>query len=182
MMNLMKKILCAVGFVVMACSTAFGSVAIDAANFPDTVFRSYISANFDSNSDGTLSDAEIAKARIVGIQGKGAMNLAGIENLTALRLLACDFSLAGNEFNYTNFKAAYGLTCEIDDSYLLMIYSMKHHHENDKLTTPMIGDVKDTSTGDYILRIPLYDNSDILYEIAFRTRGTLNTEVHVFPY
>ena len=180
-MNLMKKILCAVGVVALACSTAFGSVAINATTFPDATFRSYVSTNFDKNADGTLCDAEVAKARVVGIQGKGAMNLAGIENLTALRHLACDFSLAGNEFNYTNFKAAYGLTCYIDDSYLLMIYSMEHHHENDKLTTPMIGDVKDTSTGDYILRIPLYDNSDILYKIAFRARGTLNTEVHVYP-
>lgn len=174
-MNLMKKILCAVGVVALACSTAFGSVAINAATFPDATFRSYVSTNFDKNSDGTLSDTEIAKARVVDIQGKGTINLAGIENLTALKALACDYSLAGNEFNYTNFKAAYGLTCDIDDSYLLMM----HIEDNgvDGLMTPMIGDIRDTAG---VLKMPLYGNQT-LESISFRTRGTLNTEVHVYP-
>ena len=174
-MNFMKKLLGALAITGMLCSTAFASVAINATTFPNATFRSYVSTNFDSNSDGTLSDAEIAKARVVDIQGKGAMNLAGIENLTALRALACDYSLAGNEFNYTNFKAAYGLLCEIDDSCLLMM----HIEDNgvDGLTTPMIGDIRDAAG---VLKMPLY-GSQTLNSISYRTKGTAAIEVHVAP-
>ncbi|MBQ7215544.1 MAG: hypothetical protein IJS39_06130 [Synergistaceae bacterium] len=177
-MNLMKKILCAVGVVALACSTAFGSVAINAATFPNATFRSYISANFDKNSDGTLSDAEIAKAIRVDIQGKGTMKLTGIEKLTALRHLYCDFSLAGNKFNYTSFKSTYGLTCDIDDSYFLVM------HIEDKgrggLMTPLTRDVADTSTGNYVLNMTLY-GTQTLESIAFMTKGTPALEVHVAP-
>lgn len=177
-MNLMKKILCAVGVVALACSTAFGSVAINATTFPNATFRSYVSTNFDSNSDGTLSDAEITKARVVDIQGKGAMNLAGIENLTALKTLACDYSLGSASsptFDYAGFKAVYGLLCEIDDSYLLMM----HIEDNgtDGLITPMIGDIRDAAG---VLKMPLY-GSQTLNSISFRTRGTPAIEVHVAP-
>ena len=91
-MKFMKKILCAVGVLAIAFTQAFGSVAVDAANFPDATFRNYVSTNFDNNLDGTLSNAEISKAIIVDIQSRGTINLTGIEKLTTLRMLACDFS------------------------------------------------------------------------------------------
>ena len=182
MKKFMKKILGAVGAVAMLCSSAFASVDINATNFPDARFRSYVSANFDKNSDGVLSDREINQVIVIGISAP--MNLTGIEYFTSLRLLTCspyNFGSAGNyKFNYTKFKADYGLNCDIDDSYVLMIYTMKYHHETDKLTTPLIGDVRDTSGDDYILNIPVYDPTDMLYGIGFITRGTQIIEIRVF--
>ena len=103
MMNLMKKIFCAVGVVALACSTAFGSVAINAATFPDATFRTYVSANFDSNSDGTLSDAEIANIKQIDVSNSGVKNLIGIENCTALEKLSC----SGNDLKALQFPSKF---------------------------------------------------------------------------
>ena len=84
-----KKLLCAVSAMAMFCTAAFGDVAIDATNFPDATFRSYVSTNFDANSDGTLSDAEIAKVTQIDVSNTGVANLMGIENFTELEKLNC---------------------------------------------------------------------------------------------
>ena len=193
-MKLLKKILSAVGALALACSTAFASVAIDATHFPNPAFRSYISTNFDENADGTLSDAEIAGiheinltvADVGGTYGKvyGSTGLSGIEFLTSLRRLTCPFQFqshgnGGYTFNYTDFQTTYNLVeTEIDDSYWLMMHIRTEDREG--LITPMIGDIADTSTGDYVLRMPLY-GTQTLEDISFRTRGAVNTEVRVLP-
>ncbi len=177
----MRKILSSVAVAVLAATQAFGSVNIDATNFPDATFRGYVSQNFDENSDGILSDAEIAKAKTVDMYGKGTVNLKGIENLTSLRYLACSYSLgspSNRKFNFTDFKSAYGLDCDIDDSWPLMIDIQVG--DDTGLMTPLIGDIKDTSSGKYILNLPTYLNQDV-NSIAFKTRGAMNTEVHVLP-
>lgn len=44
-------------------------VAIDAAHFPDNMFRAYISGiRFDRDSDGVLSDAEIASITEISVR------------------------------------------------------------------------------------------------------------------
>ncbi len=63
-MNLMKKILCAVGAVALACTAAFGDVAINSTNFPDVAFRNYVSV-FDKDGNGTLSNQEISKVNLI---------------------------------------------------------------------------------------------------------------------
>lgn len=42
-----------------AARAATASVTINAANFPDSNFRSYVSEEIDTNSDGVLSGREI---------------------------------------------------------------------------------------------------------------------------
>lgn len=54
-----NNIFAAFVMVVLLCEAAFADVSI-VENFPDDAFRSYVSANFDTDSDGTLSDTEIA--------------------------------------------------------------------------------------------------------------------------
>ena len=181
MKKFMKKILGTVGAAAMLCSSAFASVAINSTNFPSATFRSYVSANFDKNSDGTLSDAEIAKVHSISAVGMSSVNLKGIENFTALRNLYRNYSVGSTsnlDFNSTNFKTAYGLDCDIDDSYLLIMHIEKDG--KDGLLTPMILDIVDTSTGDLVLKMPLYLNQT-LEGISFMVKGKLNTEVHVYP-
>ncbi|MBQ6973039.1 MAG: putative Ig domain-containing protein, partial [Synergistaceae bacterium] len=70
---------------------AWGDVAVDAANFPDSVFRQYVSDNFDKDGNGYLSDGEIAGAtRIEEIDSKGISSLKGVEYFTALKYLDCN--------------------------------------------------------------------------------------------
>ena len=47
--------------LVFVCSCSWADTAINETNFPDANFRTYVSRSFDSNSDGTLSDEEIAE-------------------------------------------------------------------------------------------------------------------------
>ena len=175
----MKKLLSIISMAVMLCTPAFGDVNIDSTTFPDAKFRSYVSTNFDTNADGKLSEVEISKAQRINAQSVGVMNLKGIEHLTALKKLICNYPFDGadnNSFNYTDFKAAYGLNCDIDDSYLLWVHI--EADGNDGLLTPYVGDVRDTSSGKYLLVIPVYKGHTI-EGISFRTRGNPAIEIDV---
>ncbi len=73
----------------MTVSAADG-VKIDATNFPDSVFRSYVSQKFDLNGDLFLSSQELQGARDISLVQTKVANLRGIElfpNLTRLILI-----------------------------------------------------------------------------------------------
>ena len=64
-------------------------VAINEANFPDEIFREYVSTNFDTDSSDTLSDEEINAVTVIGVYDSGISSLKGIEYFTALTELYC---------------------------------------------------------------------------------------------
>ena len=100
----MKKWLRVIGLAAMLSAPAFGSVNIDSTTFPDAAFRSYVSTNFDENSDGILSDAEIAKVTQIDVSNTGVANLMGIENFTELEKLDCSGNdLRGVSSTTSNF-------------------------------------------------------------------------------
>lgn len=70
------------------------SITIDEANFPDEVFRTYVSENFDENKDDILQPEEIAKATIIDFDygTYWVTDLSGIEYLTKLESLNCSFN------------------------------------------------------------------------------------------
>ena len=68
---------------------AASSVAINATNFPDAVFRSYVSANFDTDGSGYLSAAEQAAVTEIDVNRTGVTSLQGIEYFSNLRKLVC---------------------------------------------------------------------------------------------
>ena len=76
-------------FLLAASAPAAADVTIDAANFPDAVFRGHVTANWDSDHDGTLSDAEIAAVDSADVSNKDIQSLKGIEHFTALKELIC---------------------------------------------------------------------------------------------
>ena len=59
-------------------------VAINEANFPDEVFRNYISENYDVDSNGVLSDSEIEEAKVFLLDSMEISDLKGIEYFTSL--------------------------------------------------------------------------------------------------
>ena len=67
-------------------------IPIDAEHFPDDAFRAYVAETFDGDSNGFLSDEEIAAATVIEVSGKGITTLAGIEYFTALTSLECDYN------------------------------------------------------------------------------------------
>ena len=55
-----RKFICAFIFAILLCGHAWAYVIINAENFPDENFRSYVQTEKDSNGDGILIDEEIA--------------------------------------------------------------------------------------------------------------------------
>ena len=64
------------------------SVEINDKNFPDDNFRNYVQ-KFDTDGNGNLSPAEIAKVTGIYVFGMSISNLTGIEHFTALETLSC---------------------------------------------------------------------------------------------
>ena len=62
---------------------------IDSKNFPDKVFREYVSENFDPDKNAALTDDEIKKITEIDLTGKDISSLTGIELFTELKNLNC---------------------------------------------------------------------------------------------
>ena len=63
-------------------------VRIDEANFPDEIFRTYVSEHLDSSANGYL-DGKEATIKVLDVSGLGIRNLKGIEHFTSLESLDC---------------------------------------------------------------------------------------------
>ena len=65
------------------------AIAIDATNFPDDNFRSYVSSNCDPNKDGCLTPTELKSIKSMDVSSKSIKKLNGIEYFTSLTELIC---------------------------------------------------------------------------------------------
>ena len=79
--------------------STLADVEINATNFPDTVFRTYISDNFDNNpTDGKLSELEINAVKFIDVRNsnfdssKDITDMTGIGYFTALETLYCGYN------------------------------------------------------------------------------------------
>ncbi|MBR0034767.1 MAG: leucine-rich repeat domain-containing protein [Synergistaceae bacterium] len=93
----MRKAFAVVVFLALMCGGAWADVAINETNFPDEVFRAYVSSNFDTDSNDVLSDAEIRNVTRISIGGtlsqrSNLSSLKGVEYFTALTYLYCNYS------------------------------------------------------------------------------------------
>lgn len=64
-------------------------VTIDETNFPDETFRQYIREYIDTDGTETLSEAEIAAAKVIDLSTTGVYDLTGLAYFTALEELYC---------------------------------------------------------------------------------------------
>ena len=69
----------------------FEEIDINEENFPDAIFRNYISSTFDIDHSEKLSSEELAVTNIV-VNGKNIESLKGIEYFTGLRVLNCEYN------------------------------------------------------------------------------------------
>ena len=68
---------------------ATGEIGINEKNFPDQIFRNYVSETFDKNGDEWLSLEEIEEIDAIDVSFKGISDLTGVEYFTALEILEC---------------------------------------------------------------------------------------------
>lgn len=87
---LCSAIFCTVVAVGMPQMAKAAEVTIDATNFPDEVFREYITSEFDNDENGKLSDMEVLEVKSIMVTE--VETLKGIEYFTVLESLDC----AGN--------------------------------------------------------------------------------------
>ncbi|MBQ6919894.1 MAG: leucine-rich repeat domain-containing protein, partial [Synergistaceae bacterium] len=106
----MRKALAVVVFLALMCGGAWADVAVNATNFPDDNFRSYVSSNFDTDSNGVLSDEEIANVTSIYVSGRGISSLQGVEHFTALTSLYCEENQL-TALDVTNNTALTSLEC-----------------------------------------------------------------------
>ena len=85
-------------------------VAIDAANFPDETFRTYIQENFDTTADGILSESERKQVTKINVSSKGISDLTGVEYFTVLKELHCSYNNL-TELDLSQNTALQGLFC-----------------------------------------------------------------------
>ena len=64
-------------------------VAIDATNFPDDIFRKYVSDNFDKNADGILQSNEADNVTEIKVSNKEIYSIKGVEYFVNLTTLYC---------------------------------------------------------------------------------------------
>ena len=83
-----------------------GDVAINATNFPDAVFREYVTRYDNMDTNGLLSDAERADVGFMFISNKGISSLQGIEFFTELSNLYCE----GNQLTSLDLSRNTALT------------------------------------------------------------------------
>lgn len=76
-----------------ACIKALtrSEVLINETNFPDSIFRNYVS-RFDNDSDGALSYDEIISVNNMDLSGRGVSDFTGIEFFTELTDFNCAYN------------------------------------------------------------------------------------------
>ena len=97
----MRRFICAVVFAVLLCGNAWAYVIINAENFPDEAFRSYVQTEI-ANDNGILLDDEIEGVDYIGVNSLGISSLKGIEFFTNLEILECE----GNSLAELNVPAS----------------------------------------------------------------------------
>ena len=68
------------------------SIAIDASNFPDPDFRTYVKAEFDKDNNNSLSESERNAVTVINVKDKLMETLEGIEFFPNLRELDCSIN------------------------------------------------------------------------------------------
>ncbi len=86
-LTVMAVLICAFAIGTLS-SMATEDIAIDATNFPDPIFRDYVSG-FDTDEDGILSSGERSKVYQIRVKAKGIESLEGIQHFPYLSVIEC---------------------------------------------------------------------------------------------
>ena len=70
-------------------TSARAQVTINTSKFPDANFRSFVSTNYDTDKNGTLSKKELEAVTDMPLTNKNISSLRGVEHFTKLKKLYC---------------------------------------------------------------------------------------------
>lgn len=90
MRNIIFRTLVFAVLLFAACLNVQAQIVIDETNFPDAIFRSYISAQFDKDEDSALSDTELFSVKKIDCSYKNISSLEGIQHFVLLMELNCE--------------------------------------------------------------------------------------------
>ena len=93
---------------------------VNELNFPDPVFRQYVSDNCDTDHDGILSFTELKAVMSINVDAKGISTLDGIEFFSWLETLSCN----GNNLRYLDVSK---------NTKLKYLYVWKNHINEDAM-------------------------------------------------
>ena len=119
----------------LLCGHAWAYVIINAENFPDEVFRSYVQTEID-DGDGVLSDDEIDGVDYIDVNSRGISSLKGIEFFTELETLECEDNLLPElnvpdsltEDSSFGTQIIYSQVLSVDNSYPYQFDLMMTHY------------------------------------------------------
>ncbi|MBO7448834.1 MAG: leucine-rich repeat protein, partial [Clostridiales bacterium] len=89
----------------------FSGIYINEANFPDPVFREYVSENFDIDKNGRLIPLELEKVTKLELSDGDITNLKGIEHFPKLKTLTVAFSCDLTELDLSGNPDLENLVC-----------------------------------------------------------------------
>ena len=133
-------------------------VKIDEKNFPDKIFREYVSETFDTNGDGELSKKEIEAARMVEVPDLSVTSLKGIEfftNMDYLNAYTTNGSLT--ELDVSKNVNLVTLDCS---GHLLTSLDVSHNPNLESLNISM----------NYIDKIDISHNPKLKYFVAYESK------------
>ena len=74
---------------VLAQQSTDVTIPINATTFPDEAFRSFVSTNYDTNSNGKLEASECDAVTEMKVTAQGISSLKGVEHFPNLSVLQC---------------------------------------------------------------------------------------------
>ena len=103
-------LLCILLISVLCYSAAYAGTQIDETNFPDAIFRKYVSDEFDADEDGWLIPDEIEAVTSIQCYYSDISSLKGIEHFTSATELLC-FGNKLTELDLSQNTALTSLNC-----------------------------------------------------------------------
>ena len=151
------------------CVSAVASVSIDAAHFPDELFRAELSW-YDQDQDNVLSDAELSSVQLLHVTYKCISSLQGIEYFTSLK----ELRVSGNEL--TSLDLSKNTLLEVLECSSNRLSSLDLS-KNTKLTRLYCGSNKLTALnlGNNTKLAQLYCNSNMLTALDLSKNTALDS-------
>ncbi len=128
-------------------------VEVNETNFPDTIFRNYVTSNIDIDRDGKLTQGEIADAKrlVLNDTTEPIYSFQGIEYLTGLKKLVLHESMAetldlSNATELEELNVSDNKLKSLDLSHNLKLKTVNcNHNAITELDTSMLGFLKELS-------------------------------------
>jgi len=117
------------------CSDKGKNVIVE---IPDANFKAYLLENFDTNSDGNISQSEAEAVKEINCSGREIKNLAGIEKFINLESLDCSNNKL-DDIEIQHNKKLNKLACKGNNVPFMIYIGMSSPLKNPSIKAPTAG-------------------------------------------